>query len=165
MDLLIRPAELADLPRLTAIYNHYVEHTTITFQITPLTVAQRQQWFEQHPLTGPHRLMVGTVADDVVGYVSSSQFRTTAAYDTTAETSIYLAPEWTGRGFGRRLYEHLFAELATEDLHLLVAGITVPNLPSTKLHESLGFRHAGRFHGVGRKMGRFLDVDWYERPM
>jgi len=165
MNLTIRPAELADLARLTEIYNHYVVHSKVTFQIVPLTVEQRREWFNQHPLSGPHRLLVGLVEEQVVGYICSSRFRPMGAYDTTVETSIYLAPEWTGRGLGGQLYQALFAALATEDVRLLVAGITVPNPASVKLHEHLGFNHVGRFHGVGRKQGKFLDVDWFERAI
>jgi phosphinothricin acetyltransferase len=165
MDLAIRPAQLDDLPRLTEIYNHYVLNTTVTFHVTPFDTAGRRPWFDQHPETGPHRLLVGVVEEQIVGYVSSSQFRAMAAYDTTVETSIYLAPGWTGHGFGAKLYAALFQALATEDVHLLVAGITVPNPASVKLHERLGFTHVGRFHEVGRKNGQFLDADWYERPL
>jgi len=152
-------------PRLTEICNHYVTHTTVTFHVTPFTAEQRREWFDLHPLTGPHRLLVGTVDGAVAGYASSSRFRTMAAYDTTVETSIYLAPEWTGHGLGGTLYEALFEALAEEDVRLLVAGITAPNPGSAKLHERLGFRHVGCFHSVGRKAGRFRDVDWYERPL
>ena len=165
MDLTIRPAQLGDLPRLTEIYNHYVLNTTVTFHVTPFTSEERRPWFDQHPETGPHRLLVGLVEGEPIAYVSSSRFRAMAAYDTTVETSIYLAPGWTGRGFGRLLYEALFLALAEEDVHLLVAGITVPNPASVKLHERLGFTHVGRFHTVGRKNGQFLDADWYERPL
>jgi phosphinothricin acetyltransferase len=59
----------------------------------------------------------------------------------------------------------LFAELESEDVHLAVAGITVPNAASVALHKSLGFVHVGCFHAVGRKNGRFWDVDWFERPL
>ena len=36
--LRIRAATTADLPRLTEIYNHYVIHTAVTFDIEPYTV-------------------------------------------------------------------------------------------------------------------------------
>ena len=35
----VRPAELADLPALLEIYNHYVETTHITFDVEPFTPA------------------------------------------------------------------------------------------------------------------------------
>ena len=47
MTVRIRPADRADLPRLTEIYNHYVIHTPVTFDLEPYTVERRAAWFEQ----------------------------------------------------------------------------------------------------------------------
>ena len=52
MTIRIRPANRADLPRLTEIYNHYVIHTPVTFDVEPYTVERRVAWFEQFALTG-----------------------------------------------------------------------------------------------------------------
>lgn len=43
----IREGREEDLPRLLEIYNHYVEHTHITFDIDPLDLAARLVWFER----------------------------------------------------------------------------------------------------------------------
>lgn len=43
----IRAATMTDLPRLTEIYNHYVTHTTVTFDIKPYSVEERSAWFGQ----------------------------------------------------------------------------------------------------------------------
>ena len=100
---LIRPARLDDLPRLTEIYNHYIVHTPITFDIDPVTVEDRRPWLAQFAESGPHRLFVAELDGAVVGYAGSHHFRTKRAYDTTVEPTIYCAPESTGRGFGRAL--------------------------------------------------------------
>ena len=102
---LIRPARPEDLPRLTEIYNHYIVHTPITFDIDPVTVEERRSWFAQFAESGPHRLFVAELDGAVVGYAGSHQFRTKRAYDTTVETTIYCAPESTGRGIGGALYD------------------------------------------------------------
>jgi RimJ/RimL family protein N-acetyltransferase len=70
-------------------------------------------------------------------------FRPKAAYDTTVETSIYCAPEATGRGLGRCLYSAHFASIADEDIHRIVAGYTLPNPRSAALHQSFGFQLVG----------------------
>src|SRR5215471_12141245 len=82
-DLLIRPAILPDLPRLTEIYNHYVIHTPITFDLEPKTVEARRSWFEQFAPTGRYRLLVAEEKGAVGGYAGTTRFRPKAAYDTT----------------------------------------------------------------------------------
>ncbi|HSQ02588.1 MAG TPA: GNAT family N-acetyltransferase [Burkholderiales bacterium] len=163
--LRIRAAVPSDLPRLTAIYNHYVSHTAITFDIEPFTVAQRASWFEQHAETGRYRLLVAEDAGRVVGYAGTGPFRPKRAYETTVETTIYCAPDATGCGIGTRLYVALFDLLRGEDVHRALAGITLPNPPSIALHQRFGFVEAARFNENGRKLGRYWDVAWFEKRL
>jgi phosphinothricin acetyltransferase len=157
-----RPAALADLPRLVEIYNHYVVHTPITFDLEPVTVEQRRPWFDQHAATGRHRLFVAEASGVAVAYACSHQFRVKAAYDTTVETSVYCDPSWTGRGLGAALYRVLFDAIRDEDIATYIAGITLPNEASIALHARFGFQHVGTMTRVGRKFGQYWDVAWYQ---
>ena len=161
--LLIRDASESDLARLTEIYNHYVVHTAITFDLEPYTVETRRPWFAQFAPSGRHRLLVAEADGVVLAYAGTHQFRTKAAYDTSVETTVYCAPDATGRGIGRALYAALFDAVLDEDINAFIAGITLPNEASVALHERFGFAPAGIMHAVGRKFDRFWDVGWYER--
>jgi len=159
----IRPGCDADLPALVEIYNHYIHHTPITFDLEPYTVESRRAWFSHYHTTGRHRLIVAELAGKVIGYASTSQFRVKAAYDPSVETSVYLHPDMCGHGHGTRLYTALFDLIKDEDIHRFYAGITIPNDNSVKLHERFGFKSAGVFTEVGRKFGRYWDVMFMER--
>jgi phosphinothricin acetyltransferase len=162
----IRPAALHDLPALTAIYNHYIENTTITFDLRPFEPADRRAWFDDHSPSGRHRLIVAVDPDaTILGYATTSRWRPTAAYDTTVESSVYCRPDCVGRGIGRALYAALFESIASEDIHRVVAGISLPNPASIALHARFGFQQVGVFSQVGRKFGEYWDVAWYERPL
>ena len=150
----IRTAVRADLPRLTEIYNHYIINTAITFDLEPLSVERRAGWFDEHAESGRHRMLVADQNGRVLGYATTSRFRDRAAYDTTVEASIYCAPEATGRGLGTVLYRELFAAVASEDIHRIAAGITLPNEASVALHKKFGFWPVGTYSEVGRKFGR-----------
>jgi phosphinothricin acetyltransferase len=165
-DLAIRAATLDDLDALTDIYNHYIVQTAITFDLQTLTAAERRPWFDQHRDAGRHRLLVATNSQGrCLGYASSSPWRPKAAYNTTVETSVYCHPEALGRGCGTALYKALFAALEHEDVHTLVAGVSLPNPASLSLHQRFGFRSVGVFHAVGRKFDQFWDVAWFERSL
>ncbi|HEV2562326.1 MAG TPA: GNAT family N-acetyltransferase [Rhizomicrobium sp.] len=164
-DVSIRRVEQGDLPALLDIYNHYVVHTPITFDIEPRTLAQRQQWLDQFKPTGRFQCFVAVRGNTPLGWASSVRFKDRAAYDTSVESGIYLAPDETGRGLGRRLYGTLLEALAGEDIHRAFGGVTQPNEASCGLHLAMGFRHVGTYREVGRKFGRFWDVAWYERPV
>jgi phosphinothricin acetyltransferase len=162
----IRLPSEADLPALTEIYNHYVRHTPITFDLEPITVETRRAWLLEHTSPGRHRVLVAeNSGGEVVGYASTSRFRSKAAYDTTVEASIYCRADVVRQGFGRALYGALFDAVKDEDINRIVAGITLPNAASVALHERFGFRPIGLLTEVGRKFDRYWDVAWFERPL
>ena len=163
---IVRPAVLDDLQALTDIYNHYIVHTAITFDLRPVTLDERRAWFDEHAATGRYRLLVA-LRDGAtcVGYATSSRWRPKAAYETTVETSVYCHPDVVRSGCGSVLYSALFADLAGEDIQTIVAGVSLPNPASVALHERFGFRSVGVFNEVGRKFGTFWDVAWFQRPL
>jgi phosphinothricin acetyltransferase len=163
---LVRPAVPDDLPALTAIYNHYIVNSTITFDVRPFEPEERRAWFDDHAVSGRHRLLVAAGSDGkVLGYTTSSRWRPKAAYDTTVESSVYCHPDAVGRGLGSQLYAALFEAIATEDVHRVVAGVAQPNPASVALHQRFGFRQVGVFSSVGRKFDRYWDVAWFERSL
>src|SRR5947209_3919337 len=96
----IRAARCVDLKRITEIYNHYVIHTPVTFDVEPYTVEGREPWFAQFSEVGRHRLLVAEENNVILGYAGSLRWRPKTAYDTTVETTIYCAPDAVGRGIG-----------------------------------------------------------------
>lgn len=161
----VRAALPADLPRLTEIYNFFVVNTPVTFDLEPYTVDSRAAWLNQFATTGRYRLLVAEQDGSLLGYAGTTRFRAKAAYDPTVETTIYCAPEAVGRAIGSLLYSALFEAIAGEDIHRIVAGYTLPNPASAKLHARFGFDRVGIFRENGRKFGRYWDVAWNERPL
>jgi len=163
--LQVRPATGDDLQAVNDIYNHYVAESHITFDVEPVSMEQRREWFTHYGPAGRHRLFVAEDGGRVVGYASSSRFRPKPGYLTSVETSVYLEPDATGRGAGSRLYESLFKSLEGEDVHRAYAGIALPNPASIALHEKFGFKRVAHFTEQGRKFGRYWDVAWFEKPL
>ena len=164
-DVTIRRVEPRDLPALLAIYNHYVVHTPITFDLEPRTLAQRQEWLDQFAPSGKYQCFVAARGAQTIGWACSAKFKEKEAYATSIETSIYLAPDEGGKGLGRRLYKTLFDALKGEDIHRAFGGITQPNEASVACHKAVGFEHIGTYREIGRKFGKFWDVALYLRPM
>ena len=161
----IRRIEESDLPALLAIYNYYVRETPVTFDIEPRSLEQRRAWFDGFAATGRYQCFVAVKDGEPVGWASSHPYHERAAYRTTVLVSVYLSPECTAQGLGRRLYAALFEALGREDIHRAVGSITLPNPASVGLHESFGFRLAGTYPELGRKFGRFWDVATYLKAL
>jgi phosphinothricin acetyltransferase len=161
----VRPAAPEDLAAVLEIYNHYVTRSAATFETVPVTPEERREWFEVHRGPGPHRLFVAVDREGgLLGWATTSPFRPRAAYATTVESSVYCHPHHLGQGIGRRLYTTLFRSVEDQDIERIVAGVALPNPASIALHQAFGFRPVGTFTRVGRKFGKYWDVEWLERP-
>lgn len=160
----IRTAAGGDLPELTRIYNHYVEHSHATFDVGRFSVNDRQSWFAQFD-GGRYQCWVAEDDGELAGYACSTPFKAKAAYQTSVEVSVYVAADNQRRGIGSILYQHLLPSLEAEDLHRAYAGIAQPNEASMALHTAFGFEQAAHYREVGRKFDRYWDVIWLERPL
>ncbi len=156
----VRPAIAADAAALAGIYNHYVRDTVVTFEEEPVPTAEMARRVAEVQARWPWY-----VIDDggaVVGYAYASAWKMRTAYRHSVESTVYLAPGVTGRGFGTLLYGALLSQLERDGLHCVIGGIALPNAASVALHEKCGFRKVAQFHEVGFKSGRWIDVGYWE---
>jgi phosphinothricin acetyltransferase len=153
------------VPGIAAIYEHAALTSAATFDLEGLP---HEEWLrvlaEADPAKG-HHLLAAVEGEEVLGYAKSGTHRSRPAYETTCETSVYVAESAQGKGVGGALYDDLLGRLEASPLRLAVGGMTEPNEASRRLHESRGFTLVGTFHGVGTKFGRSWDVTWFERPL
>lgn len=154
--LCIRLATEGDLAAINAIYNHYVLHSTCTYQITPETDADRLAWFRRHDRL--HPVTVATVEGEVVGWAALNVFHDREAYARTVEDSIYVHPERHRQGIGRALLADLLDRARALGHWTVLAGISSEQAPSIRLHEAFGFEVRGHLRQVGSKHGQWLDV-------
>jgi phosphinothricin acetyltransferase len=146
---MIRDARLDDLPRIVEIYNASIPGRLATADLAPVTVAQRTPWFHAHD-AARRPLRVCEEDGVILGWASLQDFYGRCAYSSTAEASIYVAPEAQRRGIARRLLQELIDRAPALGVVDLVAFVFGHNGPSLALMASLGFTPWGRLPGVAR---------------
>jgi L-amino acid N-acyltransferase YncA len=154
-----RPADAGDAAAIRDIYVPIVTDTVISFEAEPPDADEIGRRMTAAPVRLPW--LVAETADGVAGYAYAGQFRGRAAYRWSVETTVYLRESARGRGIGRRLYEHLLAELRGLGYVSAYAGIALPNEASVGLHEAVGFKPIGVFPAAGYKHGGWVDVGWW----
>jgi L-amino acid N-acyltransferase YncA len=162
----IRLATTADLPAINDIYNHYVLHSTCTYQLDPSSLGEREAWFARH---GP-RLPV-TVAEfpcppgapRVIGWASITPLMDRPAYRFTVEDSVYVHKDCYRQGVGRALLTDMMRRSDELGYRNILALISADQTPSVALHRALGFVEVGRLPRVGFKFDRWLDVLFMQR--
>ncbi len=158
----LRAARAADAPAIAALYNHYVLHTTVTFEETPVAaeeIAQRMAAVEAAGLPWLVREGDGVL----LGYAYATPWRPRSAYRFSVEATVYVAPDVQRQGHGRALYAALFDALRARGRHAVLGGITLPNDASIALHEAMGMTKVAHLPEVGFKFGRWLDVGYWHR--
>lgn len=158
---MIRPIRIEDAAAVAAIYNHYIEHSTATFDTEPLSDCQMLSRLEAIVGRRPGYVSLSE-AGELQGYTYAHPWKEKAAYRYTLETTIYLAPRFVGQGIGRALLSHLVEGCRREGYRSLIACITQGNVASEVLHRKMGFRPVSRFVQVGTKFGRWIDVADYQ---
>jgi L-amino acid N-acyltransferase YncA len=157
---IIRLAQESDADRLLEIYAPVVKETAISFELAPPDVAEFRE--RVRSILASHNWLVIEEAQTILGYAYASKFRAREAYQWTAEVTVYVDPAHRKRGFARALYGSLFEALRFQGFCSVVAVIALPNLPSVRLHEKLGFEPVGVLRSVGYKLGRWHDVGWWQ---
>ncbi|MCD8165458.1 MAG: N-acetyltransferase family protein [Bacteroides sp.] len=150
-----------DIPAICRIYNHYIEHTAVTFEMEPLSPQQIRERMEECEKQNYPFFVVGK-GSLVVGYAYIHQWDRRQAYRSTCEITIYLDKDYTGRGYGRLLYEMLIGEIDKTQVHVLIAGICLPNQASVRLHEKFGFKQVSHMREIGWKLGEWRDVGHWQ---
>lgn len=159
----IRRVAPGDAAPIAAIYNHHVANTIVTFEEVPVDeTAMRGRIAE---IDGSHAWFVAEVGGRVAGYAYASAWRARTAYRRSVETTVYLGSEFLGRGLGSALYDALLRELVRRDFHCAMGGIALPNAASVALHERMGFAKVAHFREVGWKLGRWIDVGYWQRML
>jgi len=157
---MIRSATLSDAQALAEIYNPYVRDTTITFEAEPVTAAEMAGRIAK--VTEAYPWLVWDEGGQILGYAYSSVWRARAAYRYSTETAIYLSMERRGQGVGTSLYQALLDELRQRGFHSVLGCLSLPNEPSVRLHEKLGFQKVGHMREAGQKFGAWVDVGFWE---
>jgi L-amino acid N-acyltransferase len=156
----IRLATRDDLAAINDIYNHYVLHSTCTYQIDPEPLTSRVEWFEAHDRL--HPITVAELDGQVVGWGSLSAFHRRVAYRHTVENSVYVRHDLHHRGLGQALLADLITRAQAIGHHSIIALISADQIPSIKLHEKHGFTEVAHLQEVGFKFDRWLDVAYLQ---
>ncbi|GHU75212.1 hypothetical protein AGMMS49992_18710 [Clostridia bacterium] len=154
----IRDACPGDAAGILAIYAPHVLNDAITFEFEIPSVEDMAGRILATQAEFPY-----FVAEDetgILGYAYAGRVRSRAAYQWSAELSIYVREDVQGRGIGRTLVERIVEALTAMGVKTLYAVITHPNVPSEAFHNRLGFERLYAFEHMGWKLGQWWGVLW-----
>jgi phosphinothricin acetyltransferase len=157
----IRKATINDAAQIAEIYNYYIKTSHATFELETIDAAEMENRISE-TFQKNYPFFVCEENGEILGYAYGRMFRPRRAYQHSIEVSVYIKNGVEGRGVGTHLYEKLFPEILQKDFHAIIAGISLPNDTSIRLHEKFGFEKVAHFREVGFKFGRWIDVAYWE---
>lgn len=167
-NIVIRSASVNDAEALLNIYAYYVKNTAITFEYDVPTLEEFKQRITNTLKKYPYLVVVKEGM--ILGYAYAGVFKNRAAYDWSAEMTIYLKYDAVKCGLGRMLYEALETEMKKRGFLNLYACIGYPieedeylTRNSAEFHAHLGYQTVGEFHKCGYKFGRWYNMIWMEK--
>jgi phosphinothricin acetyltransferase len=162
---IIRASQPDDLGAITAIYQHHVLNGTGTFEIEPPSLQDMTARREDVLSKGLPYLVVEENGQ-VQGFAYCNWFKPRPAYRFSAEDSIYLALNASGKGWGRLLLAELCRSAELAGIRKLIAVIgDSANAGSIGVHSSVGFQTVGVVKACGWKFNRWLDIVMMERAL
>jgi L-amino acid N-acyltransferase YncA/enamine deaminase RidA (YjgF/YER057c/UK114 family) len=153
-DMEIRPAHEADIPRIRDIYNQAILERSATCDEEPKSLQDRIEWFSQFNEAYP--IYVAEIDGVVAGYACLRKYSPKSGYRFAVENSIYIAPEFRGRGLGQKLIEQLISAARERGYKYIEARVFEHNPTSLALHERFGFKRVGVQTNIAN-----LDGKWF----
>lgn len=160
MDKKIRLATDMDASQILNIYKPYITDTVITFENKVPSVEEFKERMKN--IQSKYPWFVCEIDGRIVGYAYASKFHERIAYEWSVDFSIYIEQSFHGKRIGKALYYALLNTLKMQGFCNAYAIITSPNVKSEAIHKSLGFKEMGTAKKSGYKMGKWLDVKWFE---
>jgi L-amino acid N-acyltransferase len=162
----IRPATESDLPAILAIYNQVIATSTAVYRDDPVTLEDRQAWFNTRTKSN-YPVLVATESinetEKIIGFASFGDYRASPGYRFSVEHTVHIHPEHRGQGIGRQLIEALIPSARNLGKHAMVGGVDSENAASIRFHQSLGFEQVAHFRQIGYKFDRWLDLLFFQK--
>lgn len=162
-EVTLRDATALDAAACAAIYAHYVEQSTATFEEVAPSVEEMASRIAA--AQERHAWLVAERDGAIVGYAYAGPFKARAAYRYSCEVSVYLDAAARSGGLGRTVYAALLARVETLGMRMACGGVTMPNNASVALHLALGFEPVGTYRRIGWKHGQWRDVAWFQKSL
>lgn len=149
INLKFRPLVESDWPSVSEIYRLGLETRLATFETNVPTWGD---WDSSHL---EKCRIIAEVENRVAGWAVLSPVSKRKVYEGVAEVTIYIHPDFSGRGIGSALMNELIVQSEVEGFWTLQSSVFPENIPSIRLHLKHGFRQVGYREKIAQ-----LDREW-----
>jgi len=145
------------------ILNYYIEKTFSAYQGVKADYDSFDDMLKK--TKGYPAITVRTKSQTVIGFAFLKGYNPSELYNRAAVCTYFLKPEFTGKGIGKKIVEHLVDEGKKMGINSILASLSSVNERGIQFHKQNGFTDCGRFKGVRRKFSHDFDEVWMQREI
>ncbi|WP_075603072.1 GNAT family N-acetyltransferase [Saccharicrinis aurantiacus] len=161
MNIQLNELNESDLEIVKEIYDYYIINSTATFHTEHISINELKEFM--YVGDAKYKSYLVEFEGEVCGYCYLAPYKKRQAYAKTAEVTLYLKPNFGGKGIGKQVLLMIEKIALQNGINNLLGIITGENLNSIKLFERCGYNKCGHFVKVGEKFNRLLDVLAYQK--
>ncbi|HJO95641.1 MAG TPA: N-acetyltransferase family protein [Victivallales bacterium] len=151
----IRTAQHKDLKDIVEIYNQAILQKNATADLTPLSIDDKRQWFEEHTQDKYPIWVYCDESDHVLGWCSLSPYRRgRMALRFTAEISYYIHKYHRKKSIGSKLLQYAIDHCEGLEIKSIFGILLDINIPSIKILEKFGFKKWAHLPGIAEINGK-----------
>lgn len=133
-----------DWPEMAEIYQQGIDSGKATFDTE---VPSYSEWTAEHI---KECRLTAVSGGKVVGYAAMSKISDQEVFRGVADTSIFVSPDFRGKGIGTALLKGLITESEANGYWTLQSNVMDDNTAGLRLHIGCGFRRVGERQRIGR---------------
>jgi len=162
MSIKLEELRASDLHFVKEIYDYYILHSTAIYSNEPLTLEEIRTFL---PIGDPvyRSYIVKSPEGETIGICYFNKFKPREGYRISVELTIYLKPEFAGKGYGRETMAQLEEVIRAGGFHNIMALIGGENEASIRLFEKCGYACCADIKEAAEKFGRKLDLKMYQK--
>lgn len=164
MGIQLRRLQANDLIFVKEIYDYYTLQTTVVYFTHCVTTEELGTFI---PINDKRyqSFVIKTKEGESCGFCYFAQFKSKEAFDCSVELTIYLKPEFTGRGYGSQVIEQIEPFIRQAGFHNIMALISGDNEASIRLFEHCGYTCCANIRQVAEKFGKKLDLKMFQKVL
>ena len=163
MEIKLVPIREEHQQEVIDIFNHYVENSFAAYPENKVPYEFFETFLQM--CDGYPAVAAQDDNGDILGFGMLRAYHPFPVFSQTAEITYFIKPEFTGKGVGRLMLDHLEREGKQRGITSILASISSLNKGSIDFHEKNGFVECGRFNSIGKKRGKIFDVVYMQKML
>jgi len=154
----IRTKKEEDHEKILEVVNSFVKDSFAAYSDEYYPSSIVDEWSKKAKV-----FLVMEIENKVIGFGFVASYKPFKSSKHVGVLTYFILPEYTGKGFGTKLFNQLISMAKDLGITNYLAHISSKNEQSLNFHKKHGFQEVGRFKDMSVKLGETIDMVWVQK--